>query len=159
MGDRCVPRLAEHRPSCARMCGGVHSRLSRSRAFSCKRATAGLTVIKGFFRGVWLPPRLLNRYQGQIMRFILLCASLALLPALAEARPSTSSMTCAQAAGLVQSRGSALLQTGQRRYDLYLASRAMCSGRSNAISQFAPTLDNPKCHIGYLCERRSLSRD
>lgn len=89
------------------------------------------------------------------MRLITLCALVALLPGLAEARPDARTMTCAQAAGLVQSRGAALLQTGKRRYDLYLAGPGACSPvTQRAVRQYAPTLDNPKCHIGYLCEER-----
>jgi hypothetical protein len=84
-----------------------------------------------------------------------MCAVVALIPATAQARPDTRTMSCAQAAGLVQSRGSALLQVGPRRYDLYLANRSACSKvTSMSVPQYAPTLDNPKCHIGYLCERR-----
>ena len=87
------------------------------------------------------------------MRSIALIAIFALAPALAEARPNTWEMTCAQAAGMVASNGAAVLQTKPRRYDRYLASPWACSpAGKEGVAQFAPTLDNPRCHIGFLCK-------
>ena len=89
------------------------------------------------------------------MRLTWICISLAaLIPAVAQARPDTRTMTCAQAAGLVQSQGAAVLQTSPRRYDRYLATRSCFPRGGDAVAQFAPTLDHPRCFIGYVCKAR-----
>jgi len=88
------------------------------------------------------------------MRFIAV-ALLTLLTAQAEARPRTQDMTCGAVQDLVRSQGPTLLQTGPRNYDLYYAGRFSCMrGMEEAVRQFAPTLDMPRCHIGYICRPR-----
>jgi hypothetical protein len=79
-----------------------------------------------------------------------LLAILILVPALAEARPDTQSMTCGQAQALVQNSGSVVLTTGPGLYGTIAASSSACRA-TIAQKKFAVTRDNARCHVGYVC--------
>ena len=83
-----------------------------------------------------------------------------LLPACAadaQSRPSTTTMSCAAAQGLVLSRHAIVLNTGRDLYDRYVADQGQCPTGLVATPAFAPTLDNPQCFVGSLCV--TISRD
>src|SRR5688572_7911596 len=69
---------------------------------------------------------------------------------LAQARPSTLSMSCAQASALVASRGAILLSTGRHTYDRFVAGRRFCSLGEYADPAWAPTASG-QCRLGYIC--------
>jgi hypothetical protein len=73
----------------------------------------------------------------------------------AEARESTLALTCANAAALVASRGAIVLTTGEHTYDRFVVHNGFCSLGEVAQRAYAPTLDAPRCPIGYTCVYRS----
>jgi hypothetical protein len=76
-------------------------------------------------------------------------------PALAQERPSSTRMTCRQAAGLIQARGALVLGTGGQTYDRYVRDRSFCEPTEVTQRRFVPTLDNPQCFVGYRCREPS----
>ena len=96
------------------------------------------------------------------MRKPLLIAAAMLMAgtSVAQARPSTVNMTCAQAAATVASAGAIVLSTGQHTFERFVAHNGFCLPGERAERATAPTLDTPYCAIGYTCEqRRELFRD
>jgi hypothetical protein len=87
-----------------------------------------------------------------------LCASLAAGGALAQGRPSSVTMTCAQTAQLVFSRGALVLGTGGLTYDRYVRDRGFCGVTQITRQEFVPTRDNPACPIGYTCKEPSENK-
>jgi len=63
------------------------------------------------------------------MRVGCLAASVVMISAgaAAQPRPSTVTMTCAQAAGLVASRGAIVLGTGGLTFDRFVSDRRFCA--------------------------------
>ncbi len=88
---------------------------------------------------------------------ILIATALAVLPAvasgdaLAQARPDTATMRCADVQRLVTSRGSVVLSTGPFVYDLYVSNGAQCPSNRGAIYAYERTADDAQCRIGYRC--------
>lgn len=72
-------------------------------------------------------------------------------PALAQGRPSTTRMTCGQAAGLVQARGAIVLGTGGATYDRFVRDRSFCEVTEVTEIRTVPTLDAAQCPVGYRC--------
>jgi hypothetical protein len=83
----------------------------------------------------------------------LLCITTA---ALAQPRASTLDMTCGQARALVAARGAAVLSTGPRTYDRYVAWVGACQRGQVTAPAWAQTADNPQCPIGYRCRDTDL---
>jgi hypothetical protein len=84
--------------------------------------------------------------------FVCLCAFLSMTgAALAQGRPSTTSMTCAAAASLVQQRGAVVLGTGGSTFDRAVRDASFCAQGQKLRPMFAPTTDNPNCHVGWRC--------
>lgn len=75
--------------------------------------------------------------------------------ALAQGRPSTAAMTCAQAAGLVSQRGAIVLATGRDLYDRYVRSPGFCETGYVGRPAFVPARDSAQCLIGYYCSPSS----
>jgi hypothetical protein len=73
-------------------------------------------------------------------------------------RPDTRQMYCAQVATLVQQQQSIVLTTGTHTYDRFVAYRNYCRGSQVAERAYAPTLDYPRCFIGYYCKERLFDR-
>ena len=71
--------------------------------------------------------------------------------AIAQSRPSTTSMACGAANGLVRSQGAVVLSTGRDMYDRYVAGQNFCGPGESARATFVPAADNPQCFIGYRC--------
>ncbi len=79
-------------------------------------------------------------------------ALLAPIAALAQqSRPSTTSMSCAAARGLVQSRGALVLDTGGDTFDRFVRDSYFCASSQKATQAFAPTSDQRQCFIGSTC--------
>ena len=78
------------------------------------------------------------------------------LTAAAQARPSTTRMTCDQAQNLVLRHGAAVMDTGPYTFERIVSSRAYCE-RTQFLERFyAPTRDAYQCHVGYRCIERSV---
>lgn len=94
------------------------------------------------------------------MKRLLLSAAAALVAAttVAEARPNTLDMSCAQAAATVASYGAAVLSTGPHTYDRFVAHSGFCLPKQYARPASAPTYDTPYCDIGYVCEEQDYRR-
>lgn len=73
------------------------------------------------------------------------------IPAAAQTRPSSTTMTCQQTVRLVQTRGALVLGTGGQTYDRFVRDRSFCEPTEIARRAFRPTRDNPTCLIGYTC--------
>jgi hypothetical protein len=87
-----------------------------------------------------------------MLRILLACtACLAATSALAQPRPSSVAMTCAQAAGLVASRGAIVLGTGGHTYDRFVHHRGFCLITETTKPAWVPTRDTPQCFVGYTC--------
>ncbi|GJE47480.1 hypothetical protein GOFOIKOB_0503 [Methylobacterium tardum] len=76
---------------------------------------------------------------------------LAAIPAVAQTRPSSTTMTCQQTVRLIQARGALVLGTGGMTYDRFVRDRSFCEPTEIAKRAFRPTRDNPNCLIGYTC--------
>jgi hypothetical protein len=85
-------------------------------------------------------------------------ASIAVFSQANAQRPDTRQMYCAQVASLVQERQSIVLTTGTHTYDRFVAYRSYCRGSQVAERAYAPTLDYPRCFIGYYCKERLFDR-
>ncbi|MFN3890508.1 MAG: hypothetical protein ACK4MV_08930 [Beijerinckiaceae bacterium] len=75
--------------------------------------------------------------------------------AVAQSRPSTTSMTCAQAQAAVQGAGVIVLGTGGQSYDRFVSNESFCTSQEIGKPVWGPTRDNPQCFIGLVCEPRS----
>ncbi|HEV2571858.1 hypothetical protein [Methylocella sp. CPCC 101449] len=84
---------------------------------------------------------------------VILTTSTALM---AQGRPDSLMMTCAQAAGLVRSNGAAVVGSGPSLYDRYVSSRAYCTPMQYIDPAWVPTRDVQACNIGYLCRERAV---
>lgn len=78
---------------------------------------------------------------------------------LAEARPSTTTMSCGQAAATVAKAGAIVLTTGPNTYERFVASNAQCLPGEITEAAQAPTTDSPSCTIGYVCKQREHFED
>ena len=77
--------------------------------------------------------------------------ALSAVSAVAQSRPQSPRMTCAQAAGMVFQRGAIVLGTGGYTYDRFVRDRSFCEITEVTKPAFAPTLDKPQCFVGYTC--------
>ncbi len=88
--------------------------------------------------------------------------ALALLTAstsIAEARPNTMTMSCGQAAATVARAGAIVLSTGVHTYARFVVHNGFCIPGQVVRPATAPTLDNPFCTVGYICEERQRRED
>jgi hypothetical protein len=85
-------------------------------------------------------------------------AVLAANAALAQPRPSTTAMSCAQAHVLVASRGAIVLSTGPHTYDRFVAHAGFCQYDETTEPAFERAADNPQCFVGYRCRSRWSDR-
>ena len=67
------------------------------------------------------------------------------------ARPSTTTMSCAQAAATVAKAGAIVLATGEHTYARFAAHNGFCGAGQTVQPARAPTLDDPQCQVGYEC--------
>jgi hypothetical protein len=76
--------------------------------------------------------------------------------AAAQPRPSTTAMSCNQAAGLVASRGAIVLGTGGYTYDRFVRDHRFCLRSETTEPVWVPAADTPQCMVGYRCKERVL---
>lgn len=69
----------------------------------------------------------------------------------AAARPTTTTMTCAQARGVVLREGGVVLGTGGQTYDRFVRDRSFCEPTETGKRAFIPARDTPRCFVGYTC--------
>lgn len=90
--------------------------------------------------------------MNRCVKIILAVAATALAaPTPANARPDTRSMTCQQAVATIKHYKSIVLSTGQYTYDRYVSQQGFCGPTQQTLLSVAPTIDNPRCRIGYRC--------
>ncbi len=71
--------------------------------------------------------------------------------AMSQQGPATSEMTCAEAMGLVASRGAVVLRTGPAAYDRYVRDASFCAVQEMARPAWVRTADAGQCPIGRVC--------
>ena len=69
----------------------------------------------------------------------------------AQGMPNSLTMSCAQARGLVERSGAAVIATGAVEFDRYVSRRSFCTRDQEPRSSFVRTADNPQCYIGDRC--------
>ncbi|WP_406853846.1 hypothetical protein ABEG18_14900 [Alsobacter sp. KACC 23698] len=74
----------------------------------------------------------------------------AVVPAMAQGRPQTPAMTCAQTRSIVAANGGIVLGTGGYTYDRYVRDASACLPGQALKRQFVPTRDQPACLL-YVC--------
>jgi hypothetical protein len=87
---------------------------------------------------------------------LLVTAAVLVAPAtsFAQTRPDTLTMSCRQAAGVVQQAGAIVLRTGPNLWDRFVSSKAYCQRDEQTEPRWLKTGDTAQCFVGYTCERR-----
>jgi hypothetical protein len=80
-----------------------------------------------------------------------MCLALICVASPALARPDTRTMTCAQARTYVQQNKAIVMSTGQNTYTRIVSGQGSCAPGQTTKRLLAPTIDNPKCQVGYEC--------
>ena len=83
---------------------------------------------------------------------LIVVAALVSTCAQAQTRPSTVTMTCAQAARLVASQGAIVLGTGGSTFDRFVTDRRFCAINQTTEPAWVPAADNLQCFVGYRCK-------
>ncbi|MEC9343443.1 MAG: hypothetical protein VYD64_06325 [Pseudomonadota bacterium] len=78
-------------------------------------------------------------------------ASICLADLALAARPDTRAYTCAQGRGAVAQYGSIVMTTGPHTFARIVHNRGFCGPGQDTVLKVVPTLDNPRCRIGYTC--------
>jgi len=65
----------------------------------------------------------------------------------AQSGPTTLSMTCAQARGIVASQGGVVLRTGPTTYDRYVRDSSFCALQETAWPAWVGTADVAQCPV------------
>ncbi|MGI9400575.1 MAG: hypothetical protein ACR2O0_04915 [Rhizobiaceae bacterium] len=73
-------------------------------------------------------------------------------------RPDTRSYGCGQVVSTIQQYGSIVWTTGPNTYDRIVSNRSYCKHGQVPEQKYAPTLDNPRCRVGYTCRERIFMR-
>ena len=81
-----------------------------------------------------------------------LAATLVSTSAIAQQRPSTVDMRCAQAAAIVAARGAVVLSTGGSTYDRFVSDSRYCGFTQTTVPAWVPAIDTPQCFVGYRCK-------
>ena len=76
-------------------------------------------------------------------------------PALA-ARPDTRAYTCEQGRALIAQYGSIVMTTGQFTYDRIVHNRGFCGPGEETQLKIVPSLNDPRCRIGYICRQQVI---
>lgn len=80
----------------------------------------------------------------------------------AQERVPAPSMPCASVAGLVASRGAAILTTGPITYERVVRDQSFCELETSTVPAYVPSADQRLCFAGYRCrpiERGDGSRN
>ena len=83
---------------------------------------------------------------------IVLALSVHVTSAHAQTRPSTVNRPCSESRQLVLARGAAVLGTGAHTYDRFVRDVSFCAVAEYIQSAYVPSLDTPRCFIGYRCK-------
>jgi hypothetical protein len=76
-----------------------------------------------------------------------------------QARPDARTMTCAQAQALVKKNsGGITISTGTHTYQRFVSNPNSCSSDQRAGRASAPTKDNKRCRVGYVCRHMDSGR-
>jgi hypothetical protein len=81
------------------------------------------------------------------MRRFAIALCLSAVAGTALARPSTLSMTCAQAQALVEQQGAIVLSTGTYTYDRFVYHRGYCLPGEVFDREWVPAGDTPDCRL------------
>ena len=84
--------------------------------------------------------------------FLAITVSIIATGATAQPRPSSVTMSCGQAAGLVASRGAIVLGTGGHTYDRFVSDTRFCLRTEMTEPVWVPTADTRQCFVGYRCK-------
>ncbi len=71
--------------------------------------------------------------------------------AVAQGRPSTTTMTCSAASALIRQQGAAVLGTGGDTFERIVSGTNYCEHGQQLRPAFAPTRDDPHCFVGSRC--------
>lgn len=82
-----------------------------------------------------------------------LCAALLAFAGTAQAQVgvSSTSLSCAQAAALIQNKGAVVFSTSPTAYDRYVRDRSFCLYDQQLKAEWVPTRDAKQCFVGYTC--------
>ncbi|RLP81475.1 hypothetical protein D9R14_00205 [Xanthobacter tagetidis] len=69
----------------------------------------------------------------------------------AHAMTKSTSLTCAQAAELVQKRGAVVMATSPTLYDRYVRDQSFCLYDQQLRPEWVPTRDVKQCYVGFTC--------
>lgn len=72
-------------------------------------------------------------------------------PALAQGRPDTRNLTCAQVNALVQGSGVVVMNTGTYAYERFVASAGFCDRWERLNTETVPSLDLRQCVVEWIC--------
>ena len=75
------------------------------------------------------------------------------------ARPDTRAYTCAQNRAAIAQYGSLVMTTGQFTYARIVHNRGFCGPGQQTKLHIVPSLDDPRCHIGYICDDSRVFSD
>src|SRR6218665_2658616 len=91
--------------------------------------------------------------KGCLMKIILLCSICFFSSLVFALIPETTLITCNEAQGFVSRNRVINMTTKPSGYIRYVADEngAQCFGEDVAVKAYAPTLDEPQCHVGYVC--------
>ncbi|CAO4183393.1 YARHG domain-containing protein [Methylorubrum populi] len=90
-----------------------------------------------------------------LSRFVCLSLALAALPATAQERPFTPSLTCGAVKALVARERRVVLATSPTAYETVHFESGACTNEVTAAPAFEPTLDDRYCFAGYRCVQRN----
>ncbi len=67
------------------------------------------------------------------------------------ARPDTRAYTCGEVQSALRQQGSIIFTYGPNLYARFVAGVGYCGPQQQTQLKTVPTLDNPRCRIGYVC--------
>jgi hypothetical protein len=88
---------------------------------------------------------------------LVVATSLSATPAQAQ-RPDSRTMTCDTGRSIVAQFGSVVMTTGDFTYDRVVHNRGFCQPGQETQPAYVPTLDNPRCRVGYSCRDKVITR-
>ena len=100
-----------------------------------------------------------KKVAGKINQIAISSILLVMVTAPANAqRPDTRVYNCGQVIATIKQYGSLIWTTGPTTYDRIVSNRSYCRHGQVPKQKYAPTLDNPRCRIGYTCVERLFDR-
>ena len=91
------------------------------------------------------------------MKLIAITA-LTLLSSTVFARPNTVDFTCSEVREMVRDNGTFILSHGDDSlYSRFVSNSIQCNGGDVSVRAYAPTLDENRCNVGYVCQDRDMA--